>query len=150
MDELHHDGVDDEHIHVVGKQTPDFRKAHLHEATIADTTDVVSAMERGAIIGSLSGLILGAIIVSTDAVGVALGAGTIVGFGIFGAAFGAWVSSLIGISIPDPGCEKYQKAVDNGKVLILADVENEQEMSIATSVRVHHPEAIVESDRDLQ
>ena len=60
---------------------------------------------------------------SVPPAGIAIGGGAIAAFAAGGAALGAWTSTLIGIRMPNPKLEDFQTAIENGKTLILVDVE---------------------------
>jgi hypothetical protein len=144
-DDLKKHGVEDSHIHVMGRDHAGFESAHLHEAGILQSTDFLHAAKTGAAYGGATGLIAGVAALAFPPAGLALGGGTLIGLGLLGAGFGAWASSMIGISIPDAGVEKWQKELDNGQTLMLVDVPVPLELEITGLVRHHHPEAIIDS-----
>ena len=41
---------------------------------------------------------------------------------VFGGVFGAWSSSMIGISIPSPRLERFESAIAQGRILLMVDV----------------------------
>lgn len=83
--------------------------------------------------------------------GLVLGGGAVLGMGVLGAGFGAWASSLIGISVPERGIQRYQTAIDNGNLLLLIDVPRWQAESVCAVIRSHHPEVEISAyDRKLK
>jgi hypothetical protein len=142
--ELKEHGVEDKSIHVVGHDHTGFEKAHLHEASILQSTDFIHAVKTGAAYGGATGLLAGVAALAFPPAGLALGGGTLLGLGILGAGFGAWASSMIGVSIPDAGIERFQKEVDDGQTLMLVDIPLPLEVEITGLVKNHHPEAVID------
>lgn len=147
VDELHEIGITDEDIHVVGKDHAQLQEAHIHEAGLLETTDVTHSMHVGARYGAILGAIAGVIAAFVLPIGWLGKLLVVAGLAAFGTAFGAWASSLVGISIPEPGVEKYQQAVEQGQLLMLVDVSDDQEKEIRNAIRLHHPEARIGETR---
>lgn len=144
VDELKEHGITDTQIHVVGKDHHKLQEAHIHEANLLQTTDLVKSLEKGAIAGGTVGILAGLAAVTFPPAGVVLGGGAILGLGLFGTGFGAWVSSMIGISIPDRVVEKYEKAIEAGELLMMVDVPKQDEEKFKKLIKSHHPEAEIE------
>lgn len=144
VDELHKLGLSDRNIHIVGKDSHELKAHHLNEAGLLQTTDVVPAMERGAVVGCASGLLAGVVAVSFPPAGLVLGGGAVLGLSLIGAGFGAWVSSMIGISIPNEVVEEYEKQIHKGQLLMMIDLEDSEDEKIAKLIKKHHPEAKIE------
>lgn len=137
-------GVAKEGVHVIVKDEDPLQDklalTQLLEPGIFDRTDILYALTRGAIIGALAGLIAGFLIVWFPPEEFTLGTGTIVAFTIFGAIFGAWSSSLIGISVPNPLFAKFERAVEAGGIMVLVDVQKDKEAGLLDYMRLNHPE----------
>ena len=75
--ELKHDEISEEDIYVVGKDHMQLQEAQLHQAGLFQTTDVLHALERGAVAGASIGLLsgLGIMIFPT---GLVIGGGAVV------------------------------------------------------------------------
>jgi hypothetical protein len=72
------------------------------------------------------------------------GGGALVGMTLFGAGFGAWMSSMVGVGLPSSRIEQYEKAIAAGELLIMIDVPPAQVEEIEALVSRHHPEAELE------
>lgn len=142
--ELREHDITDAQIHVVGKAHDQIERANIPEANLLHTTDLVHSMEKGAIAGGTMGLIAGLAAVTFPPAGLVLGGGAILGLGLFGTGFGAWVSSMIGISIPDETVEKYESAIHKGQFLLIVDIPKDNETKIVKMIKSHHPEAKIE------
>ena len=77
-------------------------------------------------------------------IGLALGGGAILGIGLAGAGVGAWVSSMIGTSAPSSRLTEFEKAIEEGNLLMMVDVPKARVDEITDLVKKHHPEAHVE------
>jgi hypothetical protein len=63
---------------------------------------------------------------------------------IVGAAFGAWSSSLIGISTPSQRLARFQPAIEQGQILLMTDVPRARVDEIEARLQARHPEAHLE------
>lgn len=139
--ELNEVGIKDNDVHIYGGMHEALKRAHLPEASIFQTTDIIPALKRGALVGIiLSGLLyaLFTLGLSPDIKINALGISAILFFGIF---FGVWASSLVGIGIKNPVVVKYQSYVNQGHFILMIDCPDEREHEIASRVVRHHPGA---------
>lgn len=57
-----------------------------------------------------------------------------------GAGVGAWLSSMIGISMPNSCLKKFEKAISAGEFLIIVEVERIESDKICELIRKHHPQ----------
>ncbi|WP_211197942.1 hypothetical protein [Permianibacter fluminis] len=150
VDELREIGTKDADIAMVGKDHHALETAHLHEAGTFTNSDFGHAVARGVALGGGTGLLAGIAAVTFPPAGLVLGGGAILGMGALGAGFGAWASSLIGISVPERGVKRYEEAIDNGNLLMLVDVPRWQAESVCAVIRSHHPEVEISAyDRKL-
>jgi hypothetical protein len=65
-----------------------------------DISDLVPALQRGTAAGGAAGLLAGVAAVTFPPAGLTLGGGALLGLTAFGAGFGAWMSSMVGIGLP--------------------------------------------------
>ncbi len=137
-------GVKERHIHIVGKNHDAIQMADLPEATLMQSSDFVPAVERGMALGGGAGLLAGIIAVTFPPAELILGGGAILGLSLFGAGFGAWVSGMIGVSVPNSHLRRFEEALERGEFLLLLDVSKEDEEKFRNMVLRHHPEAHIE------
>ncbi len=145
VEELHQYRIQDRHIHVVGNDHAGLVENHLHEASVLQTSDIIPAAERGAAAGVTTGLLAGLIAVSFPPAGFVLGGGAVLGLTLFGAGFGAWASSMIGISIPNKTVEQYEAAIAAGQFLVMVDVPKADQPRVTDLIKKHHPGASIEN-----
>lgn len=146
VDELNAMGLTKDHLHVMGKDWQPLEKEGVPTATLIQTTDVVNASKRGAIVGAVLGLVMGVIahfvIADTNVVWMALGVAA------FGALFGVWTSTMVGVSVRDVKVSKYDKAIKRGAMLLIIDVPDEREDAFRTAIKRHHPEVVIDKISD--
>lgn len=134
--------IDERHIHVLAKEGTTLED--LPEAKLAQASDLIPSLERGAAAGGLTGLLAGLVAVSFPPAGVVLGGGALLGIALLGAGFGAWMSSMVGVGIPNSRLAEYEGAIGNGELLMMIDVSRTRVEEIQAVVRRHHPEAELE------
>jgi hypothetical protein len=139
VDELLLARVEERHIHIVAKDHTELEKAHLFEES-----DFVPALERGLAVGGATGLLAGIAAVSFPPAGLILGGGAILATSLLGTGLGAWVSSMIGSSVPNRQLDRFHDAIEEGQLLMLIDVPKARVDEISDLVKSHHPEAHVE------
>ena len=142
VDELLLARIEERHLHVVAREgTP---LEDLPEAKLAQSTDLVPALQRGVAAGGLAGLLAGALAVTFPPAGLVLGGGALLGLTAFGAGFGAWMSSMVGVGLPNSRIEQYQQAIEAGQLLLMVDVHRDRVGDVEALVTRHHPEAELE------
>lgn len=145
MDDLLLARIENRYIHFVAKEGTDM--TGLHEANVLQTSDLVRAAEAGLCIGTATGAVLGAVMaVVYPIVGEEPQWGLIGVLAIVGAGFGAWASSMIGISTPSQRLKRFQPAIDDGQILLLTDVPRSRVDEIESRLQALHPEARFEGE----
>ena len=125
-------------IHViVRKDTP---HENLPAARLAQSSDIVTALQRGAAAGGLTGLLAGLAAAAFPPAGLVLGGGAALGMTLFG----AWMSGMVGVGMPDIHVEQYQAAIESGELLMMNDVPRDRAQEIESMVTGHHPEVELE------
>lgn len=139
VDELLLNHVEERHIHVLAKRgTP---LEDLPETSVAQRTDLIPAIERGVAAGGATGALAGLVAVALPPAGLVLGGGAVLGMALAGAGFGAWAASLMGVSTPNSQIKRFEKAIEQGEILMMVDVPKDDVAEIEELVRSHHPEA---------
>ena len=144
MDELLLARIEERHIHFLAKRgTP---MDGLHEASIAQKSDLVHGAQMGLMLGALLGCALGVVVAYTFLGGDTMRIVTVLGATVLGALFGAWVSSMVGSAVPNSRLKQFHQAIEEGKILVMVDVPETRVEEIRERLRAIHPEA---EDRGL-
>ena len=143
VDELLLTHVEERRIHIVSKDHGALERAELPEAGLLQESDFVPALERGLAVGGATGLVAGIAAVTFPPAGLILGGGAILATSLLGAGLGAWVSSMIGISVPNSQLDKFQEAIQDGQLLMIVDVPKSRVDAVTDIIKRHHPEAQV-------
>jgi hypothetical protein len=95
VDELRSEGIEDRHIHILAKR--DTPLEDLPEAGVTIKTDFIPAVERGAALDGITGLLAG--LVGLRFAGFAIAGGTVLGILIASATISSLAAGLIGMSL---------------------------------------------------
>jgi hypothetical protein len=132
-----------QNIHFVGREGADM--SGLHAANVLQTSDVVRAAQAGLVIGAALGAVIGVVAaLFFPIVGDEPQWGVPGVLAIFGAAFGAWASSMIGISTPSNRLKRFEPAIEQGQILLMVDVPRSRVEEIEARLQALHPEAHLE------
>lgn len=138
VDELLLARIEEHHIHVLAKEGTALE--NLPEASFLQKSDFVPALERGLAVGGGAGLLAGLVAVTFPPAGLILGGGALLGIALAGAGMGAWISSMIGMDVPNRQLKAFTDAVEQGEILMLVDVPKARVVEIEELVKGHHPE----------
>lgn len=139
MDDLLLARIAEHHLHFVGGEGADVSGLHL--ANVLQTSDVVKAAEWGVGIGAVLGATAGAGLGWIGLFEVSPpSAVLVVLMGVAGALFGAWVSSMIGVSVPSERIKRFTPALEAGQILLMVDVPRSRVEEIEQRLRSLHPE----------
>jgi hypothetical protein len=144
VDELLLARVEQRHMHIAAADHHALTEANLPEANLLQESDFIPAVERGLAIGGATGILAGIAAVALPGVGLVLGGGAILGIGLAGAGVGAWLSSMIGISVPSSRLTEFEDAIKEGSLLMMVDVPKTRVEEITDLIKQHHPEAEIE------
>lgn len=134
VDELLLARIDENHIHVMAREGTDL--GDLPEATLFQKSDIIHGIESGMIIGGVAGLVGSIIAIIALQLGSMMGL-VVLGCTIFGAGFGIWTSGMIGASAKNTRLTDFEQSMDEGKVLVMADVPLEKIEDITHKVEAH-------------
>lgn len=139
-------GLEQDEVHVLAKDQVALEEQGLNQATLLQTTDVVHATKRGVLLGVPLGVVLG--LVAAYFLPIAGGStgmvALLIGAGLFGGFFGAWASSMVGVSVLDVKVEQFTPEIERGACLMMVDVPEQREQEIAAAVKGHHPEVVID------
>jgi Protein of unknown function (DUF1269) len=143
MDDLLLARVAEQHIHFVAHEGIDM--TGLHEANVLQTSDVIRAAQAGLVIGGAAGALAGVVAaLFFPIVGDEPQWGLVAVLAVVGAIFGAWASSMIGVSTPSNRLKRFQSALDEGKILLMVDVPRSRVEEVEARLQALHPEAQLE------
>ncbi len=143
MDDLLLARIAEAHIHFVASEDADM--SGLHAANILQTSDVIRAAQAGLVIGGAVGAVLGVIVaLFFPIVGTSPQWGMVAVLAIVGAGFGAWASSMIGVSTPNDRLKRFEPAIKEGQILLMVDVPHSRVEEIEERLQALHPEAHLE------
>ena len=143
MDDLLLARIAEPHIHFVARDGADMDG--LHAANLLQTSDIVRAAQAGLVAGGAVGAVAGAVVaVFLPVIGEAPQWGMVGVLAVVGAGFGAWSSSMIGISTPSNRLQRFMTAVEQGQYLLMVDVPRSRVEEIEAQLQAQHPEAHLE------
>jgi hypothetical protein len=132
--------IAEQHIHFVARDDVDI--SELHAANLLQTSDVIRAAQAGLVIGGAVGALVGLLVAYfVPIVGDSPQWGIAAVLAIGGGAFGAWSSSMIGISTPSERLKRFEAALDQGQILLMVDVPRSRVTEIEGLLENAHPEA---------
>lgn len=131
--------VEDGHMHFLARRGADL--GGLHEASYLQKTDVKHGAGVGFALGGLGGAALGAVIVAYPPGGAEPGLVAVPIAAIVGAVLGAWIASMAGAAVPNSRLARFQRDIEQGKVLAMVDVPYERVDEVRELVLARHPEA---------
>lgn len=114
----------------------------LNEASVLQTSDVRHALFVGTGLGALFGAAVGVYLKLTTPWGYAFDVGTLIACVLGGALFGAWTSTLIGVSAPNARLSSFAGDFDAGRFVMMVDVPASRVREIESMLHARHPEAI--------
>ncbi len=141
-DELLLARVEERNIHYHAR--PDLDLDDLPRATLLQKTDIVHGLQIGLIYGGLTGIFAGSVLIAVLDLTLRSGGILILAMALAGALVGAWSSSLVAVSVPNAQLKKFERALEQGQILLMVDVPKERVDEITDGIRRHHPEADAE------
>lgn len=133
--------IEERKIHIAAKDHYSLLEANLPEANLLQETDFIPAVEKGLSVGGGTGILAGLVAMTFPPAGLIVGGGAVLGLGLLGAGFGAWVSGMIGINIENTQLKEFEQAIEEGHLLLMVDVPKARVDEITDLVKQHHPEA---------
>lgn len=115
--------VDDNHYQFMAEDEENIDDLPL--ADIVHRTDLLPSMWQGLFFGGLSGTVVGGVIYMTGVLS-ALQMGNILLAAVVGGLMGIWISSMIGIRMPNSQLKKFEKALKRGNILLMVDISEER------------------------
>lgn len=147
--QLKDEGIKQSNIHIIGNRSDWLKRAHLPEANIIQTSDLIPSLKRGVLIGSIGGIILCLLYIYALPAQVKMNIFIAIAIVVFSLIFGAWVSSLIGVSVENPLVEKYRSYVKKGHYIMIIDLGSELELKAVQNLLAQYNLVKVIEDKVL-
>ena len=135
--------IEERRIHIAARDHHPLQQANLPESNLLQDSDFIPAVEKGLAVGGGTGIIAGLVAMTFPPAGLILGGGAVLGLGLLGAGFGAWISGMIGMNVENTQLKDFEQALDKGELLLMVDVPVSRVDEITDLVRQHHPEVQV-------
>lgn len=131
--------IEHRHMHFMAREG--MALTGLHEANVLQASDLVRSAQVGMVIGAAIGAAAGAML-AVSSFGDDLSKPGLVGaLAAAGAVFGAWTSSMIGISTPSQRLARFSTALAQGEILLMVDVPHHRVGEVLLLLQSRHPEA---------
>lgn len=137
VETLHAAGIEDSDISVIAKEGAQMQD--LPDPALEDRGDALPAAARGAAVGGTMGLVAGLAAIAFPPAGLAIGGGAALAGAVGGASFGAFASSLIGVSVPNSQLRQYEEAVEAGRFLLVVEVADDRVEAARSTLHSSHP-----------
>ena len=138
LDELLLARVEERHMHFCAKEGT--LPADMPEANFLQQTDIIHGIGIGSIIGAVSGLIAGALLLMFPPEGMELRVAALLVAALCGAIFGSWASGMAAAAIPSSRLAPFRDAIKAGQVLLIIDLPLRRIAEIEELILQRHPE----------
>lgn len=139
IEDLKSHGFLTEDISVIARNKRDVEAINEETGTKAPE-GMASGAATGGLLGGVTGLLAGIGALAIPGIGPIIAAGpiaaTLTGAAI-GAGTGGLVGGLIGLGIPEDEAESYENAVDEGRILVMVDADNNRAGDVYSVFRNH-------------
>ena len=130
------------HVHVIANHNVPLED--LPEATLAQRSDLLPALARGAAMGGLTGTLAGLVALAFPPAGLTIAGGAVVAITLCGAGFGAWTATMIGVDVPNTRLKRFEQAIEKGELLMMVDVAKDRVEEIEEVIKLRHAEADIQ------
>jgi hypothetical protein len=121
--DLKKNDIPEKHIYIVARHGVDLED--LPDAG-PEADDFLPAYERGVAFGGITGLLAGLAALAFPPAGVVVGGGAVLLISLFGAGVGGFLSGLAGAAFSSSRLSEFEVAIEQGKILVMADVPAEE------------------------
>ena len=116
----------------------------LPEANLLQKSDFIPAVERGLALGGTTGILAGLVAITLPATATMLAGGVLLMATLSGAGIGAWAGGMVGVSVGNTRIKQFEKAIEAGQLLLLADVPKSRVDEIEERIKQHLPQVEIE------
>ncbi len=132
--------VEHRHMHFLARRGTDL--APLHEASYLHKTDAVHGAFVGLVLGGVMGALVGAVLVNFPPQGLTLEMGAVLVAAIVGALLGTWVSTMVGLQVPNSRLKGFEHDLEKGRILLMLDLPASRYEELRGVIARTHPEAM--------
>ena len=141
VDDLKSNGVPEKHIYVLAKYGIDIED--LPDAG-PESDDFLPAYKRGLELGGTAGLLVGLTAFALPPAGIVVGGGLVLLIGLWGAGVGGILTGIAGGSFSSSRLKLFESAIDQGKLLVMADIPKHDVEKIKMIIKKQDPEVEIE------
>jgi uncharacterized membrane protein YeaQ/YmgE (transglycosylase-associated protein family) len=132
--------IEDRHMHFLARRGTDL--GALHQATYVHKTDAVHAAFVGLVLGGVMGALVGTVLVNYPPQGLTMELGAVLVAAIVGAVLGAWISTMVGLQVPNSRLKSFERDLEEGRILLMLDVPAGRHEEVRAVIARTHPEAM--------
>ncbi|WP_375542483.1 DUF1269 domain-containing protein [Paraburkholderia sp. CNPSo 3272] len=110
----------------------------LPQASLAQRSDLLASLARGAAAGCATGLLVALIALVWPPEDVRIAGGTVVILILSSAGFGAGVAAMIGVEVRNTRLKRFEEAILRGELLVMIDVPKERVEEIEQMIELHY------------
>ncbi|KPQ00094.1 hypothetical protein [Marinobacter sp. HL-58] len=141
VDDLKESGIPEKHIYALARYGIDMEG--LPDAG-PESDDFLEAYKRGLEFGGSAGLLAGLTALAFPPTGIVVGGGLVLLLGLWGAGLGGMLTGIAGASFPSSRLQSFESAIEEGLILIMADVPTDEVEKYEDLIKTHDPDVRVE------
>lgn len=141
VEDLKNNGIPEKHIYVLAKYGVDIDE--LPDAG-PDFDDFLPAYKRGLELGGAAGLFVGLTALVFPPSGIVVGGGLVLLVSLWSAGVGGILTGIAGGAFPNSKLQSFETAIDEGKLLIMADIPKKDVEKVEEIIKRLDPEIEIE------
>jgi hypothetical protein len=141
FEDLKKNGIPEQHIYAIAKYGVELED--LPDAG-SEADDFLPAYERGLALGGTSGLLAGLFALAFPPANIVIGGGLVLLVSLFGAGLGGIMSGIAGASYANSRLAKFESAINEGKILVMADVPKVEVENFQALIKQLDPDVEIE------
>jgi hypothetical protein len=134
--------IEERHMHIIAKRGTPLEE--LPEATLLQKSDFVHAVQRGITLGGATGVLAGLVAIALPGASPVIAGGVLLATTLSGAGVGAWLGGMVGMNVGNTRLKRFEKAIEDGELLVLVDVPRGRVEEIEARVKQHLPNVQLE------
>ena len=127
------------HMHVIANENVSIDG--LPQASLAQRSDLLASLARGAGAGCATGLLAALIALVCPPEGMQIAGGTMVILTLAGVGFGAGVAAIIGVEMRNTRLKRFEEAILRGELLMMIDVPKERVEEIEQMIKFYYAQS---------